>query len=81
MNRRLPSATSQLASAAAAVAGAVRAAVAGEQVLAGEQQRMMRLAECSACPNVRDDWRCSRCGCYLPAKVKLATESCPVGRW
>ena len=80
-DRTLPSITSQLASAAAAAGSAMRAAVAGQPVWAGEQLRARRLAECDACPNVRSDWRCSQCGCYLPAKVKLATESCPVGRW
>lgn len=79
--RALPGIASQLASAAAAAGSAMRAAMRGDQVWASEQVRARRLAECDACPNVRSDWRCSQCGCYLPAKVKLATESCPVGRW
>lgn len=25
--------------------------------------------------------RCYKCGCFIMAKIKLATESCPEGRW
>lgn len=25
--------------------------------------------------------RCLNCGCMIPAKLRLATESCPLGKW
>lgn len=42
---------------------------------------LARSVECSLCPR----WdaragRCLECGCYA-LKLRLATESCPLGRW
>ena len=51
---------------------------------AGEFQR--RLDACIAC----DKWdkegfggsgRCSVCGCSTQAKLRIATEECPIGKW
>jgi hypothetical protein len=25
--------------------------------------------------------RCQNCGCFLPPKVKLVIEKCPLGKW
>jgi len=25
--------------------------------------------------------QCEICGCFVPLKIKLATEECPLGRW
>jgi len=39
-----------------------------------------REALCSVCPErVRE--RCGNCGCLIYAKVRVAGESCPIGRW
>jgi hypothetical protein len=26
-------------------------------------------------------FKCLECGCYVPAKTRLASESCPIGKW
>jgi len=39
-----------------------------------------RMDICLACDK-RDDELCSVCGCYLPAKTAVKSESCPVGKW
>lgn len=35
---------------------------------------------CSTCEHFSQG-RCGLCGCYLKVKLRLATESCPDGRW
>lgn len=38
------------------------------------------LAVCKTCEHFTGS-RCKLCGCWLRAKAKMATESCPDGRW
>lgn len=67
----------------ARVANASRAAgrfVAAGLPLADEALRASRLATCGDCPFL-DAGRCRLCGCWTAAKARLATESCPDGRW
>jgi len=47
-----------------------------------------RRATCRACPfaspctsNPLKFCTCMKCGCVLKAKTKIASESCPVGKW
>jgi hypothetical protein len=35
---------------------------------------------CNACPRF-DEGICTACGCLVFAKIMLATEKCPEGRW
>lgn len=45
-----------------------------------------RLAQCKACPEwdaqaLKGTGRCKKCGCSTWAKLRMATESCPLGKW
>ena len=59
----------------------------GTRLLATQEVRESRQAVCSSCPlrvpagKLIPADRCSSCGCVLAAKVRLATESCPEGKW
>jgi hypothetical protein len=49
---------------------------------AGDAEQARRRAICEGCPR----WaaaarRCTLCGCYTEAKIRLKTERCPEGRW
>lgn len=78
----LPAIAHQLASAAGALTRTVRRAVAGQAVLATADAQARRQAICAVCEHWRpSDGRCSRCGCWTRAKLALAAESCPDGRW
>lgn len=57
----------------------------GFQVTA-EETLAERLAICAACP----EWdqagffgtgRCQKCGCSTSAKLRMATSTCPLGKW
>lgn len=40
-----------------------------------------RMEICQKCPFMGDDKRCGKCGCFLPAKTRIAKSSCPIGLW
>lgn len=35
---------------------------------------------CDTCVH-SDGLQCQKCTCFIPLKIKLSTESCPVGAW
>jgi hypothetical protein len=74
----------QAANLAGAAARAVAAAVKGERVLAPADLVAARRALCLPCEHngerATGGIRCTKCGCG-GAKLHLATESCPAGKW
>lgn len=40
-----------------------------------------RLTICSECPNLLFTKQCKKCGCFMPAKVKLKNAHCPEALW
>lgn len=36
---------------------------------------------CKECPFLLPTKQCSKCGCFMKAKVKLADASCPEHKW
>ena len=63
-----------------AMARAAAAAVTAQPVWATPEVRADRWATCTACVELVDD-KCRLCGCYFLAKISLATEKCPIGKW
>ena len=67
-------------------AAMARWALAGRPVTSSAGQARRR-ALCMACPDRAPDDSCRRCGCslggtaILPAKIEMATEECPAGKW
>lgn len=52
--------------------------------LVNEAQAAARLAFCVICPNFDEGvlgGRCLHCGCLTFAKLRLASERCPLGIW
>ncbi len=54
--------------------------------LASEEALQARLAICSACvwwdpAALAGTGRCRKCGCSTQAKLRLATEKCPIDKW
>ena len=41
-----------------------------------------RWAECEACEHlIKATNSCKKCGCFMKVKTKVATASCPIGKW
>ena len=36
---------------------------------------------CSSCEFLTDSNKCTKCGCYMKIKHKLAPAKCPIGKW
>lgn len=52
----------------------------GYKSLVPERVSDARFWECVECPHANDG-ECLKCGCLVQAKVMLASEKCPIGRW
>ena len=49
---------------------------------ASEEEQSRRLKICKECEHyLKDQNRCSQCGCFLKWKSRMRAWSCPVGRW
>ena len=41
-----------------------------------------RMSICRGCEHYKDKTKsCKKCGCFMPAKTKLAKSKCPIGKW
>ena len=41
-----------------------------------------RISICRECPElIKPTVQCKKCGCFMVAKVKLNSSSCPLGKW
>ena len=49
-------------------------------MLYDEDVLKMRWDLCLGCEFLKDN-KCEKCGCFMKVKHKLATASCPVGKW
>jgi hypothetical protein len=73
INRRIEAGPLKMA------AGLIKTA--GQLVTGGTTDPAERMAICSKCPFMGDDKRCGKCGCFLPAKTRVAKATCPIGKW
>lgn len=78
--RPLPPIATQLTNAASAARRVISAAVSGQPIRAAEEEIQRRKETCATCLELRNA-RCTQCGCYYQAKIQLATEHCPLGKW
>jgi hypothetical protein len=62
----------------AVVAEAAHVASGGD--LIGEAEHGRRMAICRSCPEFTGT-TCNLCGCVCAWKAKMATQSCPAGKW
>ncbi len=77
-----PPLTEQASNLAGAVGRAAQAVVTGNAVIAPKEEYSRRFRICVACEHFHGmHVRCRKCGCKLKAKLRLATERCPAGKW
>jgi hypothetical protein len=40
-----------------------------------------RLDICTSCPSLLGNGKCGICKCFVSAKTKISSQSCPAGKW
>lgn len=40
-----------------------------------------RMDICNDCAHLTVTKQCTKCGCFMSGKVKIAKASCPIGKW
>ena len=53
-------------------------------MIADQSTVVERLFHCGQCEHKKGSGfmsRCNQCGCFIEAKTRLASQSCPDGRW
>jgi len=45
------------------------------------EQSAARYEVCQLCEKMRDDGRCSLCGCFMELKSTWKEQKCPIGKW
>lgn len=53
-----------------------------EYIFVSDEKESERLKICKGCEyyNRKED-ECEECGCYIPMKVKIIFDSCPINKW
>jgi hypothetical protein len=75
-----PPLIAQAGNAARAVGRLTSALVRRQRIWAEQSEYEQRQAICANCEFLDSD-RCKKCGCFVAAKARLKTESCPIGKW
>ncbi len=54
----------------------------GNNIFCSQEIINQRLAVCKACPEfIAMTSQCRKCGCFMSAKTRLRTASCPIDKW
>ena len=60
---------------------ATKDALTGNLKFASDEIAQTRMDICNKCDAKNDLNICTACGCFLPAKTKLANAECPMNLW
>jgi hypothetical protein len=63
-----------------AIGSETKAIVQGQPTLTA-QQVAARLAVCASCDQLRSNRACAKCGCFVDAKARFRSQTCPLRRW
>lgn len=79
---QLPGIGTQAANAAVALVRAAKAAMTRQTIRRDPEHAAACLAICRSCDFwIAEKERCGKCGCFAAFKARLATETCPIGKW
>lgn len=77
---QLPALAQQGRNALGAISRVVAALATGAPVISPEELVTRRRWLCRVCA-FSTPRKCTQCGCFISAKTKLETETCPMGKW
>ena len=44
-------------------------------------QSLSRMEICQSCDNLNEMKFCKLCGCFMPLKTKMFSQTCPANKW
>ena len=50
-------------------------------LLADVEVQQQRISVCNSCEFLTITRNCKKCGCFVDAKTRLATQHCPINKW
>ncbi len=65
---------------AKAIGSETKAMVQGQPTLTAKQVAA-RLAACGSCDQLRSNRTCAKCGCFVDAKARFRSQTCPLHKW
>ena len=81
-NQQYPSLGEQVQNFGSSFHELVSRAVQGNRLLAPRATQLGRLEMCKGCEFFdKKQERCTKCGCFIKAKVVFSYETCPEGKW
>lgn len=81
-NTSLPSTPQLVRNVTDSVIKNIQSVVSGNPLNVTEDEKTRRLNICKECPYfLKEQERCSKCGCYMAVKTYLKAEKCPEGKW
>jgi hypothetical protein len=61
--------------------GAETKAMVQRQPMLSAQQVAARIAVCASCDRLRSNRTCAQCGCFVDAKARFRSQTCPLRKW
>jgi len=61
--------------------GSETKAIVQKQPTLTAQQVAARLAVCGSCDQLRKNRTCAKCGCFVDAKARFRSQTCPLRKW
>jgi|APCry1669189472_1035225.scaffolds.fasta_scaffold00947_17 hypothetical protein len=78
----MPSVLKMAGNLAYTAGAAIGNAVIHQQVMASDDVYNKRIETCTNCDALdKNQWRCSKCGCFMKAKAKMIAAKCPLSKW
>ena len=79
---KYPTFFEQIKNLSALAGGVSKDLLQNQEVFVPEEKQTERLNICATCEHYEsNDKRCKLCGCFMEAKVKFVSSSCPVLKW
>jgi hypothetical protein len=79
---KLPSLTDMAKGFVGSAKDIISGVVAGEGLIASDEVYNHRMKVCGGCEFfIKEDKRCSKCGCFMEAKSKFIKTNCPMDKW
>lgn len=80
-SKKLPTTFEQLKGFVNTAKDVVNGVVLGDGLAVDETIYKQRIDLCSLCEFLREDGRCSKCGCFMKTKTLFKKACCPLGKW